>query len=305
MIKLLNIYGGCEKMDQTIKVMIVDDSMFSIVFLRDILQSKGFEVVGSASSLPEVKEQTRALKPDLVTMDMTIPGTDGLECTRAVHEVDSNIKVIMISSMMDDEILRQAKRNHISGFLQKPVDPDELELLIKRTLADDEIYHTLLASYADVFQESLSGTFTRMLKKAYPFERAEKIEAQYNSKGISVIISLAGKCIGRMILDASEETATKLACAIMRTNKMEINMVIECISEFVNICAGNACSVLNRSNTLYGLRVTPPTIFYGEQVNISKTNLESEVAFTVMTDFGEIYYNVGFRRGETEWTQTI
>ena len=46
-------------------------------------------------------------------MDMTLPGTDGLECTRAIHKIDSNIKVIIVSSMMDDEIVRKAKKSCI------------------------------------------------------------------------------------------------------------------------------------------------------------------------------------------------
>lgn len=54
-------------------------------------------------------------KPDLVTMDMTLPGTDGLACTRAIHEINENIKVIVVSSMMDEEIEKEAKKNKFSG----------------------------------------------------------------------------------------------------------------------------------------------------------------------------------------------
>ncbi len=93
-----------------IKVVVVDDSPFSIALLSDILTESGFQVIGDASSLEETIEVVGKLRPDVVTMDMTMPGTDGLECTRAVHAIDPNINVIIVSSMMDEEIVRKAKK---------------------------------------------------------------------------------------------------------------------------------------------------------------------------------------------------
>ena len=121
-----------------IKTVIVDDSPFSIAYIRSILEENGIEVVGEAGSLEEVKEVVKSQKPNLVTMDMTLPGTDGLECTRAVHEIDESIKVIVVSSMMDDEIVQEAKKNKVSAYVQKPVDADELMTAINRVMAIDE-----------------------------------------------------------------------------------------------------------------------------------------------------------------------
>ena len=90
------------------KILIVDDSPFQIALLRDILTENGFDVVGEAQSLEEVISEVNRVKPDLVTMDMTIPGTDGFECTREIHKIDSNIKVIIVSSMMDDELIKKS-----------------------------------------------------------------------------------------------------------------------------------------------------------------------------------------------------
>ena len=105
-----------------VRIVIVDDSSFSIAFIKDILVRNGLDVVGEAGSLEEVKAVVKEKTPTLVTMDMTLPGTDGLECTRAVHEIDESIKVIVISSMMDDEIVKEAKKNKVSAYIQKPVD---------------------------------------------------------------------------------------------------------------------------------------------------------------------------------------
>ena len=69
-----------------INILIVDDSPFQIALLNDSLTESGFNVIGEAMSLEEVKIEVERLKPDLVTMDMTIPGTDGFECTEAIHK---------------------------------------------------------------------------------------------------------------------------------------------------------------------------------------------------------------------------
>ena len=66
-------------------------------------------------------ETVSRLKPDLVTMDMTMPGADGIECIQAIRTVDPDVKVIIVSSMMDDEIVRRAQKAKISGYVQKPI----------------------------------------------------------------------------------------------------------------------------------------------------------------------------------------
>lgn len=104
-----------------LRVVIVDDSPFSIAVIRGILEDQGIEVVGEASSLEEVKVVVAETRPTLVTMDMTLPGTDGLECTRAIHKIDKTVKIIIISAMMHDEIIKEAKKQRFC-LPSKPVE---------------------------------------------------------------------------------------------------------------------------------------------------------------------------------------
>lgn len=69
------------------------------------------------------------------------------------------------------------------------------------------------------------------------------------------------------------------------------------MGELSNIIAGNACSLMNQNNSLFGLRVAPPTIVYGECIEISKSVLDTVSSARAETDFGEVYFNVGFNRG--------
>ena len=65
-----------------IRIVIVDDSVFSVAFIRNILEGNGFEVVGTAGTLEEVKAVVQETKPTLVTMDMTLPGLVSQESIR-------------------------------------------------------------------------------------------------------------------------------------------------------------------------------------------------------------------------------
>lgn len=147
-------------------------------------------------------------------MDMTLPGTDGLECTRAVHEIDGNIKVIVISSMMDDEIIKQAKDNKVSAYIQKPVDADELMTAITRVMALEELYELLENEYFSIFKEALLDGLNRMTKTLLTYGDEHTSRKEHKSEGITIIIGIIGKFSGRMLLDLSKESADKVATAL-------------------------------------------------------------------------------------------
>ncbi|NGZ76174.1 response regulator [Saccharibacillus alkalitolerans] len=283
------------------RVVIVDDSPFSIAVIRNILEENGFEVVGDAGTLEEVKQVVAASRPDLVTMDMTLPGTDGLECTRAVHAIDPNVKVIVISSMMDEEILKEAKENHVSGYIQKPVDADELIAAIQRVTAYDELFKDLENEYFEVFKESLKDGLNRMTKTLLTYKSESELHEDFESRGIAVIVGIIGKFSGRLMIDLSKETAQALVAAMMKKEPSSTAEITAALAEYTNIVAGNACSILNRKNKAFGLRLAPPSIMHGDRMLISQATFKTMSA-TADTSYGEVLLNVGFKRGEDKWT---
>jgi DNA-binding NarL/FixJ family response regulator len=283
-----------------VRIVIVDDSIFSIAFIRDILESNGFEVVGDAGTLKDVKTVVKERKPTLVTMDMTLPGTDGLECTRAVHAIDENIKVIVVSSMMDDEIVKAAKENKVSAYIQKPIDAEALITAINRIMAVEELYQSLESEYFAVFKESLLDGMNRMTKTLLTYNDEYKCRQEYKSKGMTVIVGISGEFSGRMLIDLSEETVCQLASAIFKKPTSNHDEIIGVLGEFANIVSGNACSILNRKHKALGLRVAPPSVLYGDKILISVPDFNTTTV-VAETKFGEIMLNVGFKRGEGEW----
>ena len=287
------------------RILIVDDSPFQIALLSDVLEEQGFEVVGQAMSLEEVKSEVKRTKPDLVTMDLTIPGTDGFECTKAVHDIDSNIKVIVVSSMMDEELINKAKKLGISGFIQKPVDTEELTLLINRVMADEDLFCELEILYLGAYTEATLNIFNRLTKTVPEITNISFENKEKTSAGISIVLGIIGEYSGRLIMDMSLETAEKFSECLLRRKAKNNEEVLNVVSEVANMLAGNGCSIINKKNKVFGLRVAPPTTIHGESINISKAELECNFSADIKSEFGDISLNLGFRRGESEWMSDI
>ena len=283
-----------------IRVVVVDDSSFSIAFIREILEQNGFEVVGEAGTLEEVKKIVLEKRPSLVTMDMTLPGTDGLECTRAIHDIDRSIRVIVVSSMKDDEIVKAAKDNRVSAYIQKPVDSEELITAVNRIMATDELYQFLVHEYSAVFKEALMDGINKMTKTLLTYKDEYVCNDEYRSKGLAIIIGIIGEFCGRMIIDLSKETAQNLASAMLKRSPKNTDEMMGVLGEFANIVSGNACSVLNRKNKALGLRIAPPSILHGDEILISAPDFDTTTAIAE-NRFGEILLNIGFQRGDDKW----
>ena len=102
------------------KILIADDAMFMRLSLKSMLERHGFEIVGEAENGEEAIEKYKLLKPDIVTLDITMPVMDGLEALKQIKNFDQNAKVIMISSMGQETIVREAVVSGALGFIVKP-----------------------------------------------------------------------------------------------------------------------------------------------------------------------------------------
>ncbi len=114
------------------RVLIVDDAAFMRKILGDMLKKNGCEVVGEASNGKEAVEKYKALLPDLVTMDITMPGMDGIEATRAIRQMDAGCKVLMVSAMGQQGMVLEAVQAGAQGFIVKPFQESKVVEEIKR-----------------------------------------------------------------------------------------------------------------------------------------------------------------------------
>jgi two-component system chemotaxis response regulator CheY len=108
------------------KVLIVDDAAFMRMMLRDILAKNGFDVVGEADNGKVAVQMYNELKPDVVTMDITMPEMDGIAAVKEIKAADSGAKVVMVSAMGQQAMVIEAIRAGAADFIVKPFQPDRV-----------------------------------------------------------------------------------------------------------------------------------------------------------------------------------
>lgn len=109
------------------RVLLVDDQDLQRTGLRMILDSEpDMEVVGEAGDGGAALGQVKALRPDVVLMDVRMPGTDGIEATGLIVEAHPEVKVLILTTFDLDEYAHSALRAGASGFLLKDARPEEL-----------------------------------------------------------------------------------------------------------------------------------------------------------------------------------
>ena len=108
------------------RVLIVDDAAFMRMMLRDILSKNGFEIVGEAENGKIAVQMYEELKPDVVTMDITMPEMDGIAAVKEIKTTYPDAKVVMVSAMGQQAMVIEAIRSGAPDFIVKPFQPDRV-----------------------------------------------------------------------------------------------------------------------------------------------------------------------------------
>jgi DNA-binding NarL/FixJ family response regulator len=121
------------------RVLVVDDQDLVRHGLRMILELGGIEVVGEAADGDEAVARTAVLAPDVVLMDVRMPGTDGVEATRRILAAGSAARVIVLTTFDLDQHVVDALRAGAVGFLLKDVTADGLVDAVRRAAAGEPV----------------------------------------------------------------------------------------------------------------------------------------------------------------------
>ncbi|HEY8344815.1 MAG TPA: response regulator [Bacillota bacterium] len=117
------------------RVLVVDDAAFMRMMIKDILKKGGFEVVGEAEDGLKAVEKYKELKPDLVTMDITMPEMDGIAAVREIRKIDPNAVIVMCSAMGQQAMVIDAIQAGAKDFVVKPFQPDRVLEAIRKVLS--------------------------------------------------------------------------------------------------------------------------------------------------------------------------
>jgi two-component system chemotaxis response regulator CheY len=118
-----------------LKIMIVDDKEYIRIVLKKIILQMGFEVVGEARNGVEAIHLYSLMKPDLVTMDITMPEMNGLIALCEIRKMDPEAKVIMCSAMVQQKIVLDAIACGAKDFIAKPFQEEQIKQTIHKVLA--------------------------------------------------------------------------------------------------------------------------------------------------------------------------
>ena len=112
------------------RVLLVDDHPLFLEGLQNLLAARGMEVVGTASDGLEALEKARALRPDVILMDVQMPRCDGLAATRLIKAEMPTVQIVMLTVSEEDEDLFEAIKSGGSGYLLKSLDADRFFQLL-------------------------------------------------------------------------------------------------------------------------------------------------------------------------------
>ncbi len=117
-----------------VNVLIVDDLAFIKIVLRDIIEKAGFRVVGEASNGEQAIAMYQDTRPDVVLMDITMPGMDGLTALKKIREIDEAARVIICSALGQQQLIVQAIQLGAKDFIVKPFQPPRVISALKKAL---------------------------------------------------------------------------------------------------------------------------------------------------------------------------
>jgi DNA-binding response OmpR family regulator len=113
------------------KVLIVDDNVMTRSLIKDLLTEMGHEVTGEAENGDEAVREFTARRPELVLLDLIMPGKNGLQVLEELKAIDPAPRVVMVTAVQQDVITKELLGKGAAGVLHKPFMYDELDALLK------------------------------------------------------------------------------------------------------------------------------------------------------------------------------
>ncbi|MCU0306393.1 MAG: response regulator [Thermoleophilia bacterium] len=116
-------------------VLIADDAAFMRMMIKKILTEAGYEIAGEAENGSVAVAKYRELRPDLTTMDITMPEMDGIAALKEIRSLDPNARVVMCSAMGQQTMVIESIQAGARDFIVKPFQPDRVLEAIQKALS--------------------------------------------------------------------------------------------------------------------------------------------------------------------------
>lgn len=118
------------------RILVCDDSAFMRMMLKRQLIEDGHEIAGEAGDGKQAVQMYLQLRPDVTTMDITMPGMDGIQAVKHIHEEDPLARIIMVTALGQRAIITDALKAGASDFIIKPFEPQQVKATIDKILSE-------------------------------------------------------------------------------------------------------------------------------------------------------------------------
>lgn len=116
------------------RIVVVDDSAFLKMMIKNMLLKNGFEVVGEASNGLMAIDVYKDLKPDLIIMDITMPELNGIEATKKIKQIDPRAKIVMCSALGQSQTVLESIQAGARDYIVKPFEEEQVIKIIRKCL---------------------------------------------------------------------------------------------------------------------------------------------------------------------------
>jgi DNA-binding NarL/FixJ family response regulator len=180
-----------------IKVFLVDDHRLFLSGVKAELDTS-FELVGTAADVDDAIEDIQAVEPDVVLLDVHMPGGGGLAVVKAVHETHPDMKFLALSVSDAAEDVIAMIRAGARGYVTKSIQPDELAAAIRRVNDGDAVFSPRLAGFVlDAFADVVPAPMDPELDQLTPREKEvlRQIARGYSYKQVAKRLSISIKTV--------------------------------------------------------------------------------------------------------------
>ncbi len=108
------------------RLLVTDDALIIREMIKDVALEHGWEIAGEACNGAEAIERFEELRPDVTTLDLVMPGTDGLHALDGIRHIDAEAKILVVSALEQRTILKEALSRGAADFIVKPFDKQRL-----------------------------------------------------------------------------------------------------------------------------------------------------------------------------------
>lgn len=213
------------------KILIVDDSIVMRKNLRTILEKAGHKIVGEAVNGKQAISLYEEVKPDVVTMDISMPIMKGVDAVKEIVIGDPNAKIIMISALNQKQMVFTALKNGAKHYIIKPIEPSNVISIINEVLQTEHEDHGLEENVPGFKIDNESGVFIITINEHFHLKDIEQLDTAM--KGLLFITSLKVKVNLTTVREMEEEVLDKLEIIMKKVKKLCLEYSIINGSDFL------------------------------------------------------------------------